>query len=225
MKRKILFVFLIAALLLGAGTNRAQAEGNKEYNVYVDGGSSADVSVSSFSVDCNTVLSIEQVDGAYQVKNGNSVLSIITVNDNKYYIKGICISGQYLDVSDLLLQVNVDQDIYLVPVFGVIGNRYSYKIYYHTEDGTNLYEKEYDEFYCNVNEPVVCGAKYFDIDGTVYKLKQVECYDGETTTVYDTRVGFRKEIDKNTYEFTFIYEEVNPEEITADKLYLTCMGE
>jgi len=216
MLKKILVSFFAVILFLSTGAQRINADDT--YTVSVDGGLYGKVEPSSdVKVAYGTTISIEQEsDTEWSIKDtsNNSTLYTISIDSSKdnaerYYIKGLHISGQYLEIGDLKLQIKVTEDIYLVPAFGVKGNRISYKVYYLTEDGDNLLTdaegnpKEYDVFYCNINDPVIVGSKYFD----GYEVTSGKFFDGSTTAEYDNVIGMQKTIDDEGYVFTFIYSQ------------------
>ena len=94
----------------------------------------------------------------------------ISSTNDKYYVKGVHISGHYLDAEEILKNADdvvVDEDLYLVSSFGVKGDQYSYKVYYYTEDGQNLMtlsglSEECDTFHAYKDEKVIIGARTFD---------------------------------------------------------------
>lgn len=231
--KKLLSIFFALFLLIGTFAQQVHAE--PKYEVFVDGGRYGSVSKVS-EVPDGTVLGFGSINGTFSIydqDNTSKVFYRITSNDDKYYVKGVHISGHYLDEEEILNnsnQLTVNEDLYLVASFGVKGTQHSYKVYYYTEEGQNLLTlsggtEECDTFYAYENEKVLVGARIFDgyEDYIVFKgrwkddnIDRTEATKGFTGTIkFDGTIieyTYRQVIpgETVTYDETVIYEPGTP---------------
>lgn len=214
MLKRLLTVLFAALLILGVSSKHIYAD-DPTYTVETDGGLHGVATLDGKNtVPFNTELTITQnSDGSYSIKNGSAVVYTVTVSDDKYYIKGIHISGRYLDNSedsaDLLPNIKVDQDLSLVPLYGVIGDQVYYDVEYRLESETGTELLPADRFYCNKGERVVVGAKYIDN----YFYKNTKAYVGTVAESGVVKFVFTytpvvTPTGEVTYDETYIYEEV-----------------
>ena len=171
--KKISSLLFALLLLLSSFSVNIHADESK-YKVFMDEGLYGAVTTVK-EVPDGTVLGFgtDAATGDYLVyEKGNigNVFYRIQSTNEKYYVKGVHISGHYLDEEELCdneENVTVNEDLYLVASYGVKGDQYSYKVYYYTEDGQNLMtlsgeSEECDTFYSYVDEKVIVGARVFD---------------------------------------------------------------
>lgn len=87
-------------------------------------------------------------------------LSQIQVTDEKYYVKGIRLSGR--DNAEALAApaFNVDGDADYVVAYGIKGNQVAYTVQYQDEDGNTLAESQ--TFYGNVGDKPVVAYHYIE---------------------------------------------------------------
>ena len=87
-------------------------------------------------------------------------LSQIQVTDEKYYVKGIRLSGR--DNAEALAApaFNVDGDADYVVAYGIKGNQVAYTVQYQDEDGNTLAESQ--TFYGNVGDKPVVAYRYIE---------------------------------------------------------------
>ncbi len=170
--KKVFSILFALFLLIGAFANSVDAE--SKYQVFVDEGLYGSVTKVA-DVPDGTMLGFSAEGGTenyivYDQKNPSNVFYRIHSTNEKYYVKGVHISGRYLDEEELLDNLDelvVDQDLYLVASYGVKGEQHSYKVYYYTEDGQNLMTltgaaEECDTFYAYEGERVLVGARVFE---------------------------------------------------------------
>ncbi len=177
--KKLLTVLFAILLVTGIASQTVSADGVKSYIVSLDKGGVDEATVTRDSgfngtLPYGTELSFGAPDGVagdytYYVttKNGTPLYTLELPTDSKYYIKGIIVSGQYLDTELDMLRLGhekatVTEDLYMVPVYGVKGVRVSYRVEYRLEeiDGTELLPA--DTFYCNKGDYVIVNAKHVD---------------------------------------------------------------
>ena len=88
-------------------------------------------------------------------------LSQIQVTDEKYYVKGIRLSGR--DNAEALAApaFNVDGDADYVVAYGIKGNQVAYTVQYQDEDGPTHWQKS-QTFYGNVGDKPVVAYRYIE---------------------------------------------------------------
>mgnify|MGYP000303003880 CR=1 FL=1 len=87
-------------------------------------------------------------------------LNDIQVTDDRYYVKGIRLSGR--DNAEALAApaFNVDGDADYVVAYGIKGNQVAYTVQYQDEDGNTLAESQ--TFYGNVGDKPVVAYRYIE---------------------------------------------------------------
>lgn len=87
-------------------------------------------------------------------------LSQIQVTDDKYYVKGIRLSGR--DNAEALAApaFNVDGDADYVVAYGIKGDQVAYTVQYQDEDGNTLADSQ--TFYGNVGDKPVVAYRYIE---------------------------------------------------------------
>lgn len=222
--KKISSLLFALLLLLSSFSVNIHADESK-YKVFMDEGLYGAVTTVK-EVPDGTVLGFgtDATTGDYLVyEKGNigNVFYRIQSTNEKYYVKGVHISGHYLDEEELCdndENVTVNEDLYLVASYGVKGDQYSYKVYYYTEDGQNLMtlsgeSEECDTFYSYVDEKVIVGARVFDgyedyivVRGTWTNGGGDVKYDGPTK-------GFTGTVTDNGTVIEYYYRQVIPGEV------------
>ena len=114
--------------------------------------------------------------------------NIAKVTDDKYYVKGIRLSGRDNDSENITTLIEVEKDVDYVVAYGIKGNQVAYTVNYVDVDGNVLAEA--DTFYGNVGDKPVVAYKYIE---------------GYVPEVY----GFTKTLSENADDnvFTFVYDE------------------
>lgn len=218
--RKVFYSLISILLISSCFASRINAD-DTTYQVFVDDGLYGNVVTDQYSngLSFDTDLSFGRLSGSddylvYDKDNTSKVYFRITSSDPKYYVKGIHISGKYLDEDDLLKETTVDQDLYLVPSFGVKGEVLKYKVYYFTEDGQNLLtlsgsSEEYEEYEAYYNERVLVGARAFDgyEDYVVYRGSWSGWVNTPTKNREGATKGFTGTIDENNTVIEYYYRE------------------
>ena len=120
-------------------------------------------------------------------------LSKVTVTDDKYYIKGVRLSGR--DNEEVAPAFYVEGDADYVVAYGIKGNTVGYTVNYQDEDGNTLDSSA--TFYGNVGDKPVVDYKYINgyIPQALALTKTLS--DNETENV-----------------FTFVYHPADPETVT-----------
>lgn len=127
------------------------------------------------------------------LKYGDTVsfdLSQVKVTDDKYYVKGVRLSGRDNEEALAAPAFTVDGDADYVVAYGIKGNQVAYTVNYQDADGNSLSES--NTFYGNVGDKPVVAYRY------------IEHYVPEV-------LALTKTLSDNAAEnvFTFVY---NPEE-------------
>lgn len=226
--KKLLCLVFVSLLLLGQTPVSVSAK--HKYEVFVDGGLYGDVEKVS-DVPDGALLGFGSIDGVYQIYDQDTaaVYYRISSNDDKYYVKGIHVSGHLLDPDEILDnsdELTADEDLYLVASFGVKGDTYEYRVYYYTEGGTNLKTSageadEYDSFHAYKDEKVIVAPRSFDgyEDYIVYKVAwKGENADGSPVEGSAASRGLTYTIKDDlrqimTIEYT--YRKVDPGEVVT----------
>ena len=236
MNKKVFSILFALLLLLTSLTNKVDAD--TKYQVFVDEGLYGSVNKVA-EVPEGAVLGFGSEAGSdsyiiYDQSDLNKVYYRITSTDEKYYVKGIHISGHYLDADELLKNsdnLTVEEDLYLVASYGVKGEQYSYQVYYFTEDGTNLMTAtgetdDHDTFYAYKDEKVIVGSRFFD-GYEDYIVVRGHWKDSETDRTEATRgFSFTGTIKENGTIIEYYYRQIVPgEEITYDETVIYVPGE
>ena len=102
---------------------------------------------------------IEQTD----IASGSTVtfnLNNIQVTDDKYYVKGIRLSGRDNDEALAAPSFTVDKDADYVVAYGIKGNMVAYTVNYQDASGNSLAESQ--TFYGNVGDKPVVAYRYIE---------------------------------------------------------------
>ena len=195
MFKKLLTLVLTVALSLSC-MGQVKAAEEKEaytYKVTIYAGNIGKLDVNELSVD-NRNASITSSADKIEIeglKTGDTVTvsqAIAKVSDEKYYVKGIRLSGRDSDEENITTFIDVEKDVDYVVAYGIKGNQVAYTVNYVDVDGNVLAEA--DTFYGNIGDKPVVAYKY--IEGYV-----PEVY-GFTKTLVD---------DASQNVFTFVYDE------------------
>lgn len=181
--KKMITVLLTLSLVLGLNVMTASAE-EYSYTITLHAGNKG---------------SINGVEGGTEVLTGCHVgdrvsfdMSKITVNDEKYYVKGVRLSGRDNEEVAPAFYVNGDADY--VVAYGIKGNMVGYTVNYQDEEGNALVESE--TFYGNVGDKPVVAYKY--LEGFIPQA-----------------LAMTKTLSDNEAEnvFTFVYHAADPETV------------
>lgn len=181
--KKIITVLLTLSLVLGLNVMTASAE-EYSYTITLHAGNKG---------------SINGVEGGTEVLTGCRVgdrvsfdMSKITVNDEKYYVKGVRLSGR--DNEEVAPAFYVDGDADYVVAYGIKGNQVGYTVNYQDEEGNALADSE--TFYGNVGDKPVVAYRY--LEGYIPQA-----------------LAMTKTLSDNEAEnvFTFVYHPADPETV------------
>lgn len=161
---------------------------SRSENLDIDG--SADKIVIS-GLNPNDVITVNYQDHEDDANQG------LFVTDEKYYAKGIRLSGRDNDDAGNTAAIVVSEDADYVVGYGIKGQQVAYTVNYVDADGNVLAEA--DTFYGNIGDKPVVAYKY--IEGYVPEV-----------------VGFTKTLSDNAAEnvFTFVYDEAPTPTIIID---------
>ncbi len=187
MKMKRITTIILASCLTVCLASPAFAA-NYDYKVNVSGGTQGDYTGSVPSgVEYNNPWGPDTAD--------------ITVNNDKYYVKGFHLSGQ----EELVGAIEITEDTTFVASYGIKGSEtVSYTIHYVDEAGNTLAEDA--SYYGNVGDKPVVG--YRDIDGYLPR---------DTYNVTWTLTG-------DGDEYSFVYIPSNTEETVTTETTTTVTG-
>ena len=182
--KKLITLLFTAVLLVTFLSASVNADDN--YTVAVDGGLYGTSDSDSKAVKHGKTLTVEIESGnkKLDVKDGSETLFSVSVDNDKYYLKGVHYAGQYLKNEDLIVNIPVNEDLILVASYGVVGDLVAYYATYVDQDGNTLHAE--DTFYANDGEKVLLAAKY--IDG--YTVSNTKSYTGTVSKNAENPVRF-----------------------------------
>lgn len=186
-KLKKIFVSLIAfSLILGMNVMPVSAEGYT-YKVTLHAGNKGAIN--------GVEGGMEVQDGLYAGAMVSFDLSKVTVTDDRYYIKGVRLSGR--DNDEVATAFYLDGDADYVVAYGVKGDMVGYTVNYQDADGNTLAPSA--TFYGNIGDKPVVAYKYI-------------------TNYIPQALALTKTLSDNEAEnvFTFVYHPADPESITIE---------
>ena len=150
--KRLLVSLLTVSMTLGASTMSVMADGTTPYTykVTLSAGNKGTI---------NGQNKIEQAD----IASGSTVtfnLNDIQVTDDKYYVKGIRLSGRDNDEALAAPSFTVDKDTDYVVAYGIKGNMVAYTVNYQDASGKSLAESQ--TFYGNVGDKPVVAYRYVE---------------------------------------------------------------
>ena len=150
--KKLLVSLLTVSMTLGASTMSVMADDTTPYTykVTLSAGNKGTI---------NGQNKIEQAD----IASGSTVtfnLNDIQVTDDKYYVKGIRLSGRDNDEALAAPSFTVDKDADYVVAYGIKGNMVAYTVNYQDASGNSLAESQ--TFYGNVGDKPVVAYRYIE---------------------------------------------------------------
>ncbi|MBQ8994414.1 MAG: MucBP domain-containing protein [Oscillospiraceae bacterium] len=180
--KRMFGALLLLILLLSISPCIYAEEYKEKFTVTVDGGSHG-----AFATGDTVVLSYERTGtglwNSTEFRNNYP----ITLDSDKYYLKGFHISGHSEDTAN----VTVDRDLMIVDYYGVKGDQVAYYVEYKDRQGNAIADTE--ELYGNVGDKPVVAFKF--IDG----------YTPYNTFAFTTSEGLKK---GDPITFTFVYDKV-----------------
>lgn len=201
--KRILSVALLV-LVLGLLTLSAFAAGSEgyTYTVRVYPGNNGEGEYNATGLTLSDRINVNVIDGKTLVVNGTEC---ITLSNDKYYIKGVRISGQ--DVSDTRQSFAVEGDIDLVVAYGMMNGAVQYTVNYVDMDG-NPMEGTPGSItgYGAVGEVIVVG--YYPVDGY---LPYAYSADGILVQTYNLTNSNGLSENAGDNVFTFIYQAIPAE--------------
>lgn len=150
--KRLLVSLLTVSMTLGASTMSVMADDTTPYTykVTLSAGNKGTI---------NGQNKIEQAD----IASGSTVtfnLNDIQVTDDKYYVKGIRLSGRDNNETLAAPSFTVDKDTDYVVAYGIKGNMVAYTVNYQDASGKSLAESQ--TFYGNVGDKPVVAYRYVE---------------------------------------------------------------
>ena len=150
--KRLLVSLLTVSMTLGASTMSVMADDTTPYTykVTLSAGNKGTI---------NGQNKIEQTN----IASGSTVtfnLNDIQVTDDKYYVKGIRLSGRDNDEALAAPSFTVDKDADYVVAYGIKGNMVAYTVNYQDASGKSLAESQI--FYGNVGDKPVVAYRYVE---------------------------------------------------------------
>lgn len=150
--KRLLVSLLTVSMTLGASTMSVMADDTTPYTykVTLSAGNKGTI---------NGQNKIEQTN----IASGSTVtfnLNGIQVTDDKYYVKGIRLSGRDNDEALAAPSFTVDKDADYVVAYGIKGNMVAYTVNYQDASGKSLAESQ--TFYGNVGDKPVVAYRYVE---------------------------------------------------------------
>ena len=150
--KRLLVSLLTVSMTLGASTMSVMADDTTPYTykVTLSAGNKGTI---------NGQNKIEQAD----IASGSTVtfnLNDIQVTDDKYYVKGIHLSGRDNNETLAAPSFTVDKDADYVVAYGIKGNMVAYTVNYQDASGKSLAESQ--TFYGNVGDKPVVAYRYVE---------------------------------------------------------------
>lgn len=150
--KRLLVSLLTVSMTLGASTMSVMADDTTPYTykVTLSAGNKGTI---------NGQNKIERAD----IASGSTVtfnLNDIQVTDDKYYVKGIRLSGRDNDEALAAPSFTVDKDADYVVAYGIKGNMVAYTVNYQDASGKSLAESQ--TFYGNVGDKPVVAYRYVE---------------------------------------------------------------
>lgn len=150
--KRLLVSLLTVSMTLGASTMSVMADDTTPYTykVTLSAGNKGTI---------NGQNKIEQTN----IASGSTVtfnLNDIQVTDDKYYVKGIRLSGRDNDEALAAPSFTVDKDADYVVAYGIKGNMVAYTVNYQDASGNSLAESQ--TFYGNVGDKPVVAYRYVE---------------------------------------------------------------
>ena len=150
--KRLLVSLLTVSMTLGASTMSVMADDTTPYTykVTLSAGNKGTI---------NGQNKIERAD----IASGSTVtfnLNDIQVTDDKYYVKGIRLSGRDNDEALAAPSFTVDKDADYVVAYGIKGNMVAYIVNYQDASGNSLAESQ--TFYGNVGDKPVVAYRYIE---------------------------------------------------------------
>ena len=172
--KRLLVSLLTVSMTLGASTMSVMADDTTPYTykVTLSAGNKGTI---------NGQNKIEQTN----IASGSTVtfnLNDIQVTDDKYYVKGIRLSGRDNDETLAAPSFTVDKDADYVVAYGIKGNMVAYTVNYQDASGISLAESQ--TFYGNVGDKPVVAYRYVEnfIPDALSHTKTLS--DNESENVY-----------------------------------------
>lgn len=150
--KRLLVSLLTVSMTLGASTMSVMADDTTPYTykVTLSAGNKGTI---------NGQNKIEQAD----IASGSTVtfnLNDIQVTDDKYYVKGIRLSGRDNNETLAAPSFTVDKDADYVVAYGIKGNMVAYTVNYQDASGKSLAESQ--TFYGNIGDKPVVAYRYIE---------------------------------------------------------------
>lgn len=150
--KRLLVSLLTVSMTLGASTMSVMADDTTPYTY----------KVTLSAGNKGTINGHNKIERA-NIASGSTVtfnLNDIQVTDDKYYVKGIRLSGRDNDEALAAPSFTVDKDTDYVVAYGIKGNMVAYTVNYQDASGKSLAESQ--TFYGNVGDKPVVAYRYVE---------------------------------------------------------------
>lgn len=148
--KKWIVTLLASSLVLGLNVTAASAKEEYSYTITLHAGEKGAIN--------GTDGGVEVLKGCHAGDRISFDLSHVTVNDEKYYVKGVRLSGR--DNEEVSPAFYVDGDADYVVAYGIKGDQVAYTVQYQDENGKTLAESE--TFYGNLGDKPVVAYRYIE---------------------------------------------------------------
>ena len=192
--KRLLVSLLTVSMTLGASTMSVMADDTTPYTykVTLSAGNKGTI---------NGQNKIEKKD----IASGSTVtfnLNDIQVTDDKYYVKGIRLSGRDNDEALAAPSFTVDKDTDYVVAYGIKGNMVAYTVNYQDTSGKSLAESQ--TFYGNVGDKPVVAYRYVEnyIPDALALTKTLSDNESENVFTFTYRPGATDRIVETTTTVT-----------------------
>ena len=150
--KRLLVSLLTVSMTLGASTMSVMADDTTPYTYKV-----------TLSAGNKGTINGQNKIKRENIASGSTVtfnLNDIQVTDDKYYVKGIRLSGRDNDETLAAPSFTVDKDTDYVVAYGIKGNMVAYTVNYQDASGKSLAESQ--TFYGNVGDKPVVAYRYVE---------------------------------------------------------------
>lgn len=150
--KRLLVSLLTVSMTLGASTMSVMADDTTPYTYKV-----------TLSAGNKGTINGQNKIKRENIASGSTVtfnLNDIQVTDDKYYVKGIRLSGRDNDETLAAPSFTVDKDTDYVVAYGIKGNMVAYTVNYQDASGNSLAESQ--TFYGNVGDKPVVAYRYVE---------------------------------------------------------------
>lgn len=153
--KRLLVSLLTVSMTLGASTMSVMADDTTPYTykVTLSAGNKG-------TINGQSKIEVSDISYGSQFSFDNTALYNIQVTDDRYYVKGIRLSGRDNDEALAAPAFTVEGDADYVVAYGIKGNMVAYTVNYQDASGNALAESQ--TFYGNVGDKPVVAYRYVE---------------------------------------------------------------